>query len=116
MVAAGLLTVGACQRDDSILLVEVAGDVTLTLAQFAVTVNADRESRGLLVPPAPTTITLPTAFTVELDRSITGPVTISIDAFDANGYLVGSGSTTQTHINTGGQTIMAVTILGAPPP
>ena len=117
VAAAGVLTVGACQRDDSILLVEVAGDVTLTLAQLAVTVNADRESRGLLVPPAPTTITLPTSFTVELDRSITGPVTISIDAFDANGYLVGSGATTQTHINTGGQTIMAVTIeSGAPPP
>jgi len=116
VAAAGLLALGACQRDDSILLVEVAGDVTLTLAQLAVTVAADRESRGLLVPPEPTTITLPSSFTVELDRSITGPVTIAIDGFDANGYIVGSGATTQTHINTGGQTIMTVTIgSGAPP-
>jgi hypothetical protein len=111
-----LLALGGCQRDDSILLVAVAGDVTLTLSQLAVTVTADGTSRGLLVPQDPTTITLPTSFTVELDRSITGPVTIAIDAFDANGYIVGSGSTTQTHINAGGQTIMTVTIdSGAPP-
>ena len=38
---------------------------------------------------------------------ITGAATIA----------TGSGSATQTHINTGGQTIMAVTIeSGAPPP
>ena len=36
-------------------------------------------------------ISLPTSFTVELDRSITGAVTIAIDAFDGNGYVVGVG-------------------------
>ena len=52
--------------------------------------------------PRPTTISLPTSFTVELDRSITGPVTIAIDALDDGGYVLASGTTTQTHINTGG--------------
>jgi hypothetical protein len=112
-----LAATAACQRDDSVLLVTVAGDVTLTLSQLSVTVNAAGAARGLMVPPTPTTFSFPTSFTVELDRSITGPVTIAIDAFDGNGYIVGSGSTTQTHINAGGQTIMTVTIEsgGAPP-
>ena len=86
----------------------MAGDLTLMPAQLSVTVTADGSSRLLLVPPAPTTISLPTSFTVELDRSITGPVTIAIDALDDGGYVVASGATTQTHINTGGETIIAV--------
>jgi hypothetical protein len=65
-----------------------------------------------MVPPAPTTISLPTSFSVELDRSITGPVTIAIDALDEGGYVLASGTTTQTLINTGGETIIAV-MLGA---
>jgi hypothetical protein len=117
VAAAGLLAAAAgCQRDDSVLLVEVAGDVTWSLSQLTVTVTAGGTSRGFLVPPSPTTFSLPTSFTVELDRGITGPVTIAIDAWDGNGYIVGSGSTTQVHINAGGQTIMTVTIgSGAPP-
>jgi hypothetical protein len=103
----------ACQRDDSILLVEVAGDLTLTAAQLTVTVTANGSSRLLVVPPKPTTISLPTSFSVELDRSITGPVSIAIDAVDDAGYVLASGATTQTHINTGGETIIAVILIGA---
>jgi hypothetical protein len=116
MVAvAGVLAAAtlACQRDDSILLVEVAGDLALMPAQLSVTVTANGSSRLFVVPPEPTTISLPTSFSVELDRSITGPVTISIDALDAGGSVLDSGATTQTHINTGGQTIVAV-MLGGP--
>jgi hypothetical protein len=117
VAAAGLLAATAgCQRDDSVLLVEVAGDVTLALSQLAVTVTAGTTARGFLIPPSPTEFSFPTSFTVELDRSITGPVTIAIDAFDGNGYIVGSGSTTQTYINAGGQTIMTVTIDSGTPP
>ena len=117
VAAAGLLAaVASCQRGDSILLVTVAGDVTLTLSQLEVTVTADGTARRFLVPATPSAFSLPTSFTVELDRDITGPVTIAMDAFDTNGYIVGSGSTTQIHINAGGQTIMTVTIdSGAPP-
>ena len=114
-VAAALAGV-ACQRDDSILLVEVSGDLTLIPSQLSVTVIAGGDARGLLVPPAPTTIYLPTSFTVELDRSITGPVTIAIEALDGAGYSLGSGATTQTHISTGGQTIVAVTLASAVQP
>jgi hypothetical protein len=90
----------------------VAGDLTLTPAQLVVTVTAGGVTHEpLRVPPNQTTIYLPTSFTVELDRSITGPVRITIDALDTYGYIVASGTTTQTHISTGGQTIVVVTLL-----
>ena len=115
VAVAGVLAAAtaACQRDDSILLVTVFGDLALTPAQLSVTVTANGTSRVLLVPPVPTTISLPTSFSVELDRSITGPVTIAIDALDDGGNVLDSGSTTQTHINAGGQTIIAVALGGA---
>jgi uncharacterized protein YraI len=104
--------VAACQQGDSILLVEVGGDLSLTVTQLNAAVTANGQTHVLLVPPTPTVnpISLPTSFTVELDRSITGPVTISITAFDDTGSTVASGVTTQMYINTGGQTIIAVTL------
>ena len=101
---------------DSILLVEVAGDLTLMPAQLSVAVTAGGiDHEPFLVPPAPTAISLPTSFTVELDRSITGPVTIAIDALDAYGYVGGVWRPPRRRTShPGGQTIIAVT-LGAPP-
>ena len=112
----GVAALAACQAADSILLVEVSGDLTLMPAELDVTITAGGQTRGpILVPPSPTPFTLPTSFTVELDRSITGPVTIEIVAFDGNGYLVAHGTATQTYIDTGGQTVIAVTLTtGAP--
>jgi len=99
----------ACEQGGSILLVEVAGDLTLMPAQLSVAVTAGGiDHQPFLVPPTPTVISLPTSFTVELDRSITGAVTIAIDALDGYGYVVASGATTQSHIASGGQTIIAV--------
>ena len=108
VAVASVVAAAACQRDDSILLVEVSGDLALVPSQLAVTVTAEGDAHVLSVPPSPTYIYLPTSFTVELDRSITGSVTIAIDALDGNGYVVASGATTQSHINAGGQTIIAV--------
>ena len=110
-----VLAAAGCQRDDSILLVEVSGDLTLVPAQLSVTVTAEGVAHELSVPPSPTYIYLPTSFTVELDRSITGAVTIAIDALDGNGSVVASGTTMQAHINAGGQTIIAVTLAGPQP-
>jgi hypothetical protein len=116
VAVAGVLAVVACQRDDSILLVEVTGDLTLVPSQFSVTVTAGGNERVLAVPRERTTISLPTSFSVELDRSITGPVTIAIDALDYNGAVLASGTTTQTHINAGAQTIIAVTLISVGQP
>jgi hypothetical protein len=111
---AAVALLAACEQGGSILLVEVAGDLTLMPAQLSVAVTAGGiDHPPFRVPPAPTVISLPTSFTVELDRSITGAVTIAIDALDGYGYVVASGTTTQSHIASGGQTIIVVT-LGTP--
>jgi hypothetical protein len=80
---------------------------------FLVTMNAGDQSKPTFpVPSNPSgTIALPASFTVELDRSLTGPVTIAIDAQDAGGNTIASGQTTQEHINTGGETVIAVNIV-----
>ena len=114
VIVASLLAAGACQRNDSYLLVEVAGDLTLAPVQMRVSVFVGPRSSTFFVPPEPTPISLPTSFTVELDRSITGPVTVIVDALDADGLVLAQGETSQAHINTGGHTIVAVT-LGTPP-
>jgi hypothetical protein len=112
MFAAAIAALGACQYDESILLVQVAGDLNLTPSQLSVTVTAGGITHPpFRAPPTPTTIFLPTSFTVELDRSITGPVRITIDALDTYGYVLASGATTQAHIATGGQTIIVVTLV-----
>ena len=108
-VLAAAIVLPACHRADSILLVEVAGDETLMVAQFQVTLTVGADTRGLTVPPVPTTITLPASFSVVLDESLTGPVSVHVDALDAGGGLLGSGDTTQDHINVGGDTIITVT-------
>jgi hypothetical protein len=109
---AAAAVLGACQYDESILLVQVSGDLTLTPSQLVVTVTAAGVTHEpLRVPPSLTTIYLPTSFTVELDRGITGPVRITIDALDMYGYILASGTTTQTYIATGGQTIIVVNLV-----
>ena len=107
---AAAIAAPACHRADSILLVEVAGDETLPVAQLEVTMTVENQTRMLAVPPSPTTITLPASFSVELDNSLNGPVSVHVDAFDSGGGLLGSGDTTQDHINVGAQTIITVTL------
>jgi uncharacterized membrane protein YgcG len=99
----------ACRRPDSVLLIEVAGSLALQPTQFRVVITTGLESRTLQVPPAPGgPFTLPVSFSIELDRSRTGPVTIAVDAFDASQSTIACGDTMQQHIEIGGQTIIAV--------
>jgi hypothetical protein len=111
--AAVPLVAAACHRADSELLVEVSGDLTLQPTVFLVTMSVDGRAKPTFpVPSNPSgTITLPASFSVELDRSLTGPVTIAVDAQDAGGNTIASGQTTQEHINAGGETVIAVTIV-----
>lgn len=113
LAALAPLLVAGCHRADSTLLVEVSGDLTLQPTAFHVTVTVEgRVKAALEVPPNPSgTITLPASFSVELDRSFTGPVTIAVDARDGAGNTIASGETTQDHINAGGETIINVTIV-----
>ena len=116
------LALGAagCKPSDSILLVEVAGPSALVPFQFSVTVLAGLDGRNFLVPPAPppggASISLPASFTIALDRARMGPITISIDALDANGSPIGFGTAMQQHFQIGGQTSISVMLVGQLPP
>jgi hypothetical protein len=102
----------ACHRSDSILLVEVAGDLTLHPATLQVTVTAGSDTRSLQIPStAGAAIDLPASFSLELSPSLTGPISISIEADDAAGFVIGRGSTTQEDIDVGGQTVVAVSLV-----
>jgi hypothetical protein len=41
---------------------------------------------------------------------------VHVDAYDASGTFLGSGDTTQEHINVGDDTIIVVTIASTMPP
>jgi hypothetical protein len=102
----------ACHRSDSILLVEVAGDLTLHPATLQVTVTAGADTRSFQIPStAGAAIDLPASFSLELSPSLTGPISISIEADDATGFVIGRGSTTQQDIDVGGQTVVAVSLV-----
>jgi hypothetical protein len=108
-VAAALAAPGACRKPDSILLVEVAGLTPLSPMQFGVTVTVGLDSRRLMIPPNPgSVIALPTSFSVEVDPSRVGPVTVSVDALDDSSSIIGCGTTVQQHIQVGGQTVITV--------
>jgi uncharacterized membrane protein YgcG len=104
-----LAVTAACRRPDSVLLIEVAGPLALQPAQFDVVVTAGLASRSLQVPiQAGGPLTLPVSFSIELDRSRTGPVTITVEAFDASQSMIACGTTMQEHIEIGGQTVISV--------
>jgi hypothetical protein len=111
-IAAVLVGGAGCNRADSFLLVAVGGDLTLQPTQFQVTVSAGMQNKQFFVPrePASSPIALPASFSIELDRDLTGPVTVYVLAVDGGGTAIAEGQTTQTHINAGGETIVAVTI------
>ena len=111
-VALSTWAAAACQRADSILLVEVAGDLKLMPAAFAVKV-APRQMgpRSIrVVPPAGGAISLPASFTIQLPGNATGPVTVSIDGLDGNDALIAQGTATQQNLNVGGQTILPIVL------
>ena len=118
-----VLVPGACKQSDSILLVEVYGPAMLDPLQLSVTVTVGvglSEGRNFNVPTMARDmsdpITLPTSFTIALDRSLMAPVTISIQALDATGSPLAAGTTTMQHIEIGGQTDISVMLNDTLPP
>ena len=108
----------ACHRGDSILLVEVAGDLRLQPASFQVSVEpAQAAQKTFRVTPqgGATTVTLPASLSIEMAPNLTGPVMVMVGAFDVNGLTIGYGSATQTDINVGGETIVVVNLTPTSP-
>jgi hypothetical protein len=107
----------ACHRSDSILLVEVAGDLTLHPAKLVVAASVGAQTRSLEVKPeAGKIISLPASFSIELAPTLSGPATVVIDATDAAGLVIAHGTTTQQNLNVGGETIITVTMISGSPP
>ncbi|HTB56285.1 MAG TPA: hypothetical protein VLC06_00330, partial [Polyangia bacterium] len=107
----------ACHRGDSILLVEVAGDLSLAPTSLNVTVQPSQAGyRTFMVAPKDgAAITLPASLSVEMAPTLTGPVTVEVDAIEG-GFVIASGTTSQPEINVGGQTIVVVTLVGGSMP
>ena len=108
----------ACHRGDSILLVEVAGDLSITPTSLTVTVDPSQAAARTfqVAPKDGSNITLPASLSVEMAPNLTGPVTVAVVANNA-GFVIAGGVTTQQDINVGGQTIVVVTLVsGYTPP
>ncbi|HXJ20094.1 MAG TPA: hypothetical protein VMT03_07665 [Polyangia bacterium] len=102
----------SCHRPNSVLLVEVAGDLNLTPFALSVTVTAPRTAeRTFYISPPSGVVSLPASFTVELPGTIVGPVTVAITAIDPLGLIVASGTATRQDLDVGGQTILVVTLV-----
>jgi hypothetical protein len=102
----------ACHRGDSILLVEVAGNLSLAPTSLNVTVQPSQAAYRTFViaPKDGAAITLPASLSVEMAPTLTGPITVEVDAIEG-GYVIASGTTSQQEINVGGQTIVVVTLI-----
>ena len=107
--AAVTLAVAACQRPDSTLLIEVTSTVALSPASLRATVSADTRSWAGGASGDP--IVLPAGMEVGLPRDVVGPVTATVDAYDAAEGWLASGTTVQAHIDAGGDTTIVVTLL-----
>jgi hypothetical protein len=106
------LTAAGCKQSDTVLLVEVWGDAAeIVPVQFLVTIHAGLDTHAIDIPqnfdPA-NAHPLPQSFTISMDRSLTGPMTITVDAKDQSGTTIASGTTMEEHPVIGGQTVVSV--------
>jgi hypothetical protein len=117
---AGLvLAPAACKQSDTVLVIFVAAPRSVIATQLGVTVTAGIDTRFFLIPPNPepgNPIAWPCSFTLSLDRAHMGPITVSVDARDAQGSTLAFGTTTMQHIQIGGQTDVSVMLAEALPP
>lgn len=117
---AGLaLAPAACKQSDTVLVIFVASPRSVIATQLGVTVTAGIDTRFFLIPPNPepgNPIAWPCSFTLSLDRAHMGPITVSVDARDAQGSTLAFGTTTMQHIQIGGQTDVTVMLSEALPP
>jgi hypothetical protein len=116
----GLLLVPAgCKQSDSILLIEISGPRHQDFVPwwFIATITpGTAEPKAFRIPKTPTASLLPQSFSIGLDHSLTGPVTVSIIAYGENAQELGYGTTVQQHIVIGGQTVIPVALTELNPP
>jgi len=109
--------VASCSNPKTIVFVKVQGTTT-GIFQLAVKVRAGMLSTEIFVPGTPDQpITLPTDFTIEMDRSRQGVLNLVINARDQANVVIATGSASLSTIVVGERNDITVT-LGAimPPP
>lgn len=120
LAALGLLLVPAgCKQSDSILLIQISGprrDDFVPWSFLATITPGTAEPKSFNIPKERRASLLPQSFTIALDHSLTGPVTVSIVAYGENSLELGYGTTVQQHIVIGGQTVIPVALTESDPP
>jgi hypothetical protein len=109
------LSAAGCKKSDTVLFVTVYNgpdaDPKMLPYQFYVNVTAGLETHSLDVPkelnPA-SAITLPTSFTISIDRAHTGPIIVTVNAKALDRSTFAAGTATADHPVIGGQTLIAV--------
>jgi hypothetical protein len=103
----------ACHRGDSILLVEVSGDLSLMPVALNVAVDPSMTMQHTfhVAPKDGSAITLPASLSIEMAPNLTGPVTVTVDAVGSTDFIIASGTVTREDINVGGQTIVVVPLI-----
>jgi hypothetical protein len=105
----------ACGSPDTVVLVGVQG-MTPPIRQLDVEATVGTEKRSLRVPEQPATdpFFLPTNFTLQIPRSLSGTLRVSVTALDASGRAIATGSG-MIPLEVGVRNELTV-MIGVPPP
>jgi hypothetical protein len=108
---------GGCSDTKTVIFVSVTGDAT-GISQLKVVLATAGLSTTFFIPSPPPKelFSLPTSFTVEMDRSRQGDLTVDIEAQDAAGKKLAGGSGILTNIDVGHRNEMDVALTTETPP
>jgi hypothetical protein len=96
-------------------VVSVSGQVE-GITQLVVNLSAGGLATTIYVPEMPAPITLPTDFTIEMDRSRTGELRIDINANNSDAQKVASGSASIADVVVGERNEISVELIATMPP
>ncbi len=92
----------ACTSPDSVVLVQVRGAVAVPIRQLAVEATVGGQTRSLRVPDQPAApFFLPTNFSLQIPRAVSGSLRVAVTAFDEGGRTIGTGSGTLPELAVG---------------
>ncbi len=113
-VACAPLATGAvvgCAQPDSVIKVEVTGEVSGIL-QMEVFVTVGGQESSMYVPAKPRPIALPTDFSIQIPRALSGAVVVTVRAKGAGRNEVGVGTATASAFFVGAATsLLKITLL-----
>ena len=118
LLAGAMAIVATCSQSDTIVFVNVQATEPLSgIVRLHANVKIGNQIRDLNVPESPTNeIAFPTSFTVQVGRSVTGRLDVTVDGYDAASALVASGKASLTALTVGSQNSITIDLApGAPP-